>query len=345
MRRWRRLITILITMMPVVLAAATAALAGAPDPRVARRVMTLTRATHWTRVAAIPLRFRTFHPQGMVRIGDEFFVSSVEIRTVPKKLAQPRDGHPYDAGVGIGHLFKVGADGALLADLTLGEGSIYHPGGIDGDGRSIWVPVAEYRPDSRAIVYRVDPRTMTAVAALRVADHVGGVALDEAGHRLIGLTWGSRRLLTWPIASDGSVGPPAASSANPESYVDYQDCHGAGGRLMVCTGVAEYQVAADAPPFPLGGLDLVDLATGRPAWQTPIALWAPSGRAMTQNPFWIEATATGLRAWFLPDDDTSTLFVYDTVTPTSADAAAPTASRAPTAPPADTASPRRRSGP
>jgi len=25
---------------------------------------------------------------------------------------------------------------------------VYHPGGIDFDGVNIWVPVAEYRPDS-----------------------------------------------------------------------------------------------------------------------------------------------------------------------------------------------------
>ena len=28
---------------------------------------------------------------------------------------------------------KIGPDGKLLADLTLGEGSMYHPGGIDFD--------------------------------------------------------------------------------------------------------------------------------------------------------------------------------------------------------------------
>ena len=34
---------------------------------------------------------------------------------------------------------------------------MYHPGGIDYDGRHIWVSVAEYRPNSRSIVYRIDP--------------------------------------------------------------------------------------------------------------------------------------------------------------------------------------------
>ncbi len=294
------------------LACGAAAVAGPTDPRVAQRVTLLSRATRWTQVAAIRIPFRTFHPQGMVRIGNDFYLSSVEIRTLPKKLDRPRDGHAYDAGVGVGHLFKIGPDGTLLADLVLGDGAIYHPGGIDYDGTSIWVPVAEYRPDSRAIVYKVTPGTMTATEAFRAADHIGGVVHDLDGHRIVGMSWGSRRFYAWPVAADGTVSPTSGVPvANPESYIDYQDCHYAGERRMLCAGVAEYRTAPDAPVLPLGGLELVDLRTDRPLWQTPIALWSPSGRAMTQNPFWIEATATGLRAWFMPDDDVSTLYVYD----------------------------------
>ena len=61
---------------------------------------------------------------------------------------------------GAGHLFRFDEKGDLLADVPLGEGAIYHPGGIDYDGRHIWVPVAEYRPNSNPIIYRVDPTTM-----------------------------------------------------------------------------------------------------------------------------------------------------------------------------------------
>lgn len=280
----------------------------------AQRVMTVTRATVWTQVAAIHLPFKTFHPQGMVKIGENFYVSSVEIRALPKKLPKPVDGHDYDAGVGVGHLFKIGPNGALLSDLILGEGSIYHPGGIDYDGTSIWVPVAEYRPDSHAIIYKVAPDTMTATKAFTVADHIGGLVHDTEGRRIVGLSWGSRRLYTWPVPRVGKV--PAASTATPvpnsENFIDYQDCHYVGERRMLCSGVAGYRYAPDKPFFQLGGLDLIDLSTHRTVWQTPVALWAPSGRTMTQNPFWVEVTATGLRTYFMPDDNDSTVFVFDT---------------------------------
>ena len=285
------------------------------DPRVADRVTALNRATPWTQVAAITLPFRTYHPQGMVKIGDTFFMSAVDVKTAPQKLPAPVDGQAYDTGAGVGHLFKFAADGRLIADITLGDGSIYHPGGIDYDGRSIWVPVAEYRPNSRSIVYRVDPATMKATRMLKVADHIGAVVHDTDGKTLVGYSWGSRRYYAWPIDADGKLGPSARPKANPSSYVDYQDCHYAGDRRMLCGGVAGYRLKPDGPSFQLGGLELVDLAAGRPLWQVPLFLWAPSGRAMTQNPFWMESTATGVRAWFVPDDDQSSMFVFDAALP------------------------------
>lgn len=158
---------------------------------------------------------------------------------------------------------------------------------------------------------------MTATEAFSVADHIGGVVHDIAGGRIEGISWGSRRFYSWPLPQERGVvsASTAHPIAKPENYIDYQDCHDAGRRLMLCAGVAEYKMTPGAPAMQLGGIDLIDLATHRSVWQSSIALWAPSGRAMTQNPFWIEPTATGLRAYFMPDDDTSTLFVFDTVGP------------------------------
>ena len=95
---------------------------------VAARVMKLTRASSWRRVAAVPIRFRTFHPQGMVKIGDTLFVSSVEATVPTKRLTSPAGDIDRDAGEGIGHLFKLDMMGNLLGDLRLGEGAVYHPG-------------------------------------------------------------------------------------------------------------------------------------------------------------------------------------------------------------------------
>jgi hypothetical protein len=304
-------------MRPFLIACAgLLATSAAANELVAERVQKLTRAVRWQLMAEIPIAFKTHHPQGMVKIGDVFYVSSVEITKPTTRYPELREGYDRDTGEGVGHLFKVDAKGNLIADLKLGEGSIYHPGGIDYDGRHIWVPVAEYRPNSRAIVYRVDPEKMTSTEVFRFADHVGGIVHNTDGRTLHGVSWGSRRLYKWTLGRDGKVANAGAAPEklrvpNRSHYIDYQDCHYLGGRRMLCSGLNNYRMKADGPAFPLGGLEIVDLKTDQAVYQVPVELWSPSGKPMTQNPFWVEATDNGLRAYFIPDDDKSTLFVFE----------------------------------
>lgn len=84
---------------------------------------------------------------------------------------------------------------------------------------------------------------------------------------------------------------------------------------MLCTGVTEMRRATGASPFRLGGIDLVDLRDGRPLHQVPVLLWTASGLDMTHNPVWLEPSATGLRGYFMPEDDSSTLYIFDVATP------------------------------
>ena len=303
----------------VLLAAAITALGAQPaNDRliVAERVDRLTRESRWRPVASVPIAFTTHHPQGMVKIGSALFVSSVEIQLRTKPLAQPVDGFDRDAGQGVGHLFKIDLQGNLITDLKLGDGTIYHPGGIDYDGRFIWVPVAEYRPNSRSIVYRVDPETMTATEVFRFRDHIGGVVHDTDDNTLHGVSWGSRRFYRWTMdrggkVTDADTPPEKLRSLNTSHYLDYQDCKYAGRHRMLCTGVTEMRQSPEATPFRLGGLELVSLTDGRPLHQVPVLLWTSNGLDMTHNPVWIEPSGTGLRGYFMPEDDKSTLFLYD----------------------------------
>ena len=282
----------------------------------ADRVRQLTRESSWKLVSTVPIKFTTHHPQGLVKIGNTLFVSSVEIKVRTKRFPQPVDGFDRDPGEGVGHLFKLDLQGNLLADLPLREGTLYHPGGLDYDGKHIWVAVAEYRPNSRSIVYRIDPDTMKATEVFRFADHLGALVHNTDDDTLHGVSWGSRRFYRWRLSRDGAVTEPgseAPRTLNPSHYVDYQDCKYAAQRRMLCTGVTEFRQRPDAPPFRLGGIDLVDLADGRPLHQVPIALWTDSGIDMTHNPVWLEPTASGLRGYFMPEDDSSRLYVYEVV--------------------------------
>ena len=306
------------SLCAAVMLAAGVGTASQPDSRsvVAERVSKLTRATVWKHVTSIPIEFTTHHPQGMVKIGDTFYVSSVEIVVRTTRLRESAGGFDRDAGEGVGHLFKIDKAGKLIADLKLGEGAMYHPGGIDYDGRNIWVPVAEYRPNSRSIVYRVDPSSMKATEVFRYNDHIGAIVHNTDDNTLHGVSWGSRRFYRWTLGKDGGVTnanvlPEKLRTLNTSHYLDYQDCKYAGARRMLCTGVTEMRPAEDAPPFLLGGIELVNLADGRPLHQVPLLLWTDSGLDMTHNPVWIESTARGLRAYFMPEDDESTIYVYE----------------------------------
>jgi len=300
---------------------ATAAVAVTTVPTetrstIAERVTKLTRGSSWKRVASVRISFRTYHPQGMVKIGRTLFVSSVEVRVPTKLLPRPVGDYDRDAGDGVGHLFKIDMAGNLIADLRLGEGTIYHPGGIDYDGKHVWVSVAEYRPNSRSIVYRVDPEAMKATEMFRFDDHIGAIIHNTDDNTLHGVSWGSRRFYRWTLGNDGrvtnaDVRPETLRTLNTSHYLDYQDCKYLGGRLMVCTGVAEMRQRPDVAPFRLGGIDLVNLEDGRPVHQVPVLLWTAGGMDMTHNPVWIEPSATGLRGYFMPEDDKSTLYIYD----------------------------------
>ena len=94
---------------------------------IADRFRRLTRESTWRKADEVRLNFRTYHPQGMAVVGDRFFLSSVEVID-------------RGEGRGVGHLFEVDFRGNLLRQARLGEGSMYHPGGIDFDGRGSGCP-------------------------------------------------------------------------------------------------------------------------------------------------------------------------------------------------------------
>lgn len=267
----------------------------------------MTRHTVWKELASIPFSFPTHHCQGMVKIGEDYWVSSVEV--LPEFIG--------DRSRGKGYLFQVSATGQLLNSLELGEGPLYHPSGIDFDGTHLWIALAAYKPNSQSIVYKVNPSQMTVKEIFRWEDHLGTIALNPDTQILHGASWGSRTLYQWDSkavakkqGSPESI--PHTSQLNPSSYIDYQDNQYLGGGEMLYSGVATYKKQGE-PAFSLGGLEIWDVLQGQVVHQLPIPLWSPkTGRVMTQNPCFLEALVPNqVRAYFLPDDNESTLYVYE----------------------------------
>jgi len=281
------------------------------------RFTQLTASATWRCVDKVKLAFRTGHPQGLVKIGAAFYLSSVEIVVPPKKHPLPLNGCDRTTGEGVGHLFHFDSSGNLLRDITLGEGSIYHPGGIDYDGKSLWIPVAEYRPNSQSIIYRVHPETLEAAKIFRCHDHIGGLAYNRCNGTLHGISWGSRKFHAWTpgeghVWQEEQAEPERRTHVNGSHYINYQDCQFLETHYMLCSGLNSYTLP-NVGRVALGGLELVDLDVHAALHQVPVPLYSDTMRPMTQNPFSVELHHDHLRFYFVPDDHESTLYIYDAV--------------------------------
>ncbi|NUS49503.1 MAG: hypothetical protein HOQ22_00480, partial [Nocardioidaceae bacterium] len=259
------------------------------------------RNTTWTQVSATHLDFQTFHTEALAVTPDHVFLSAVEIIEPTQKYPSPVGGHDRTPGKGVGHLFVMDRQGHLQKDIVLGEGDMYHPGGIDYDGRNIWVPVAQYRPNSSAIIYRVDATSLRVHEQLRVPDHVGGIVLDKTTNRLVGNTWGSRRFYEWTLG-----GTQTDTWLNADHYVDAQDCQYVDAGKMLCGGVTNLPQTASAggssAVYELGGLALTDLHSHRILHEVPFQRWSEAGHVMTRNPVKLAAHDGTIDLWAAPDN-------------------------------------------
>jgi hypothetical protein len=252
----------------------------------------------------------------MVIIDETIYFSSVQEIVPTKTNLKITDGSDRASDKGVGYLFKTDLQGNLIERITLGENNIYHPGGIDYDGKYIWVPVSEYRPHSSSIIYRVDPSSMKATEIFRFKDHITAVVYSTIDSTLHGMNWDSRMFYAWklnkqlkPIVTEFSlkkIGKP-----NSSHYINYQDCHFLKSSYMLCGGVNKYKIPI-LGEFAFGGLELVDLRTQMAIHQIPVSQWVKPTLAMTHNPFYYELKEDHLRFYFMPEDDESIVYIFDT---------------------------------
>ncbi|MDQ4504161.1 DUF6454 family protein [Sinomonas sp. ASV322] len=280
------------------------------DGSLSSEVQTWSRRTRFELVRRLPLRFPTHHPQGMAFSGGRIFLSTVELfeRPVPVPESGPDMAFPADPalrteGRGRGHVLVIDPDGTLVADVPVGDGDAYHPGGIDVAGGVLWVPVAEYRAESRSIVYTLDLGTLEPTARFTVADHVSWLAADSTAGELYGASWGSRRFYRWRLdglaVKDGGREPEAWG--NPSAFVDFQDAQYDGAGRLIAAGVAELPDAR-GDVFELGGIAVVDLVERRLAAEVPVPAFSAAGHTITRNPFVLTRSGGETLLHVAPDD-------------------------------------------
>jgi hypothetical protein len=257
------------------------------DAALAETVASITRDTTWRLVDELRLNFDTKHPQGMARIDSTWWISTVDI----------------DAQLGL--VMAVDSQGNLVERIPIGDGWRYHPGGMDFDGMALWIPCAEYRPDSTTSIYRMEPGAAPR-RAFDVDDHVGAIARCGFDGDLVGWSWGSRRFYRWSV--DGYL---HTVRINPAFFVDHQDCQWLESGHLLCGGVAE--VGLSSGPGWLGGLGLLDVDDLVMVREVPFPIYpSASGRVATHNPLWSEIRGDQLILHLLPDDGMGAILSYAT---------------------------------
>jgi hypothetical protein len=292
---------------------------GGADTALADAFNGVDRNTNWQQTGKLKLNFPTYHTEGIAYSQDHIFLSAVQIIEPTRKFPSPQNGFDRTPGKGVGHLFVMDKSGNLQKDIILGEGDMYHPGGIDFDGTNVWVPVAQYRPDSSAIIYRVDAKSLDVHKQFEVKDHFGGIVMDQRTGHLVGNTWGSRRFAEWDLR-----GKELSAWQNPDFFIDYQDCQYVPDSKMLCAGVtnlAQTPAGGGAgATYELGGMAMIDPKSHTVIRDVPFQQWSSAGHAATRNPFKMTADGNHLTMKVAPDNGdegngTEILTYEATVTP------------------------------
>ncbi len=191
-----------------------------------------------------------------------------------------------DAKKGYLHEFAL-ATGELRRTIEVGKGDRFHPGGMARDGGSLWIPAAEYRRDSSAIIEKRNAKTLELEMQFEVADHIGCIAAGP--DFLIGGNWDSRMFYIWD-----KQGKLLRKVANPTPN-GYQDIKFADGQL----------VGGGLLPGKAGAIDWLE-------WPSlKLLRRVEAGKTSRDVPYTNEGMAIGGgRLFLLPEDGPSRLFEF-----------------------------------
>ena len=219
----------------------------------------------------LSLQANTAHVQGIDTDGAHLWVTSVDRAT--------RKGFLQEFAV---------ANGKLERTIELQDVDRYHPGGIAADADSLWIPVAEYRASSSAIIQRRNKHTLALEFQFAAPDHIGCLAVTP--DLLIGGNWDGRDFYLWD--HQGNLKRKVSSTTGNS----YQDLKFRDGKL----------VASGLLPDRKSAIDWLDATTFTLLHRLPL------GQTDRNQPLTREGmTLFEKQIWLLPEDGNSRLFVFD----------------------------------
>lgn len=136
------------------------------------------------------------HTQGLELAGGKYYVTARRDDTRPRRALLLRTD-PAATNWDVWDVTPVDAQGALTG--------LDHPGGMQSDGTRLWVPVAESKRNSRAIVRAFlladlkAGRQLKPVFEFPVSDHIGAVAVSTGHGLLFGANWDTEKVYVWDL--------------------------------------------------------------------------------------------------------------------------------------------------
>lgn len=223
----------------------------------------------------VALEGETHHVQGIALVEGRILVTTVD-RTARE-----------------GWLMEFDGAGKRVREAKIHDGAMYHPGGCDVDGETVWIPVAEYRPKSKSVIQRRSVGTFEPVSSFGVEDHIGAVAAGT--DRLYLANWDARTIYEYSFE-----GKLIRQRANPTGY-RFQDLKMRYGALVG---------SAPSGKGEKGG--------GAVVWMDPETLDVIEVRRVGRTDRGVPLAQEGVevrdgRVYLLPEDTPSRLFVYELV--------------------------------
>lgn len=226
---------------------------------------------------AILLQGEVFHVQGVALDPQHIWITSVD--------GAHRRGylHEFDR-----------ASGRVLRRIDVSDGPRYHAGGIALAQGTIWVPVAEPRAASSAVLLGIDAASLRVTRRIAVADHLGCVAVQ--GTTLVAGNWNSRQFHVIDLAQRGR--DRVVANPFPTAYQDIKF-------------VGHHLVAGGTQTLWSGTLDWIDwrrMTLERSLHASTLGPIRPFGRggAFTGEGMAIE----GRDVYLLPEDGPAHLFHF-----------------------------------
>ena len=141
-------------------------------------------------------RLAQAHTQGLELVDGKYYVTARRDDVAPKQALLLRTGPTRTDW----DVWDITPPRPACAEATLD-----HPGGMQSDGRRLWIPLAESKRNGRSLIRAFSLADLKAGSQLKpvvefpVNDHIGALAVSIERGELFGANWDTEKVYVWDL--------------------------------------------------------------------------------------------------------------------------------------------------